>query len=264
MENLTKQQIVLLTLLVSFMTSIATGIVTVSLINQAPAGTTNIVERVIEDTVASALPSNNLAAVGQSGSSNDSLTSVIYNIKKSIVQIQDYGVANSVSGLGVVVNGRGIVMTDKSNIAGLNKIAIAYPNGHSYGAAPVETQSNGDIVFLQPFLATDQSFLASATSTAFFNPISLANFPKLGETVASLGGTDAGTLSIGVVDKLISAGASSTLSAVSTTIDLSKVLPGSPLFDIYGNLIGLQTSSLTSKTEAEFYLVAPIKAAFPK
>ena len=55
MEHLTKQQIILLALLVSFVTSIATGIVTVSLINQAPAGTTNTVERIIEDLVVDGL-----------------------------------------------------------------------------------------------------------------------------------------------------------------------------------------------------------------
>ncbi|MBI4692235.1 MAG: trypsin-like peptidase domain-containing protein [Candidatus Terrybacteria bacterium] len=48
MENLTKTQIVLLTLLVSFMTSLATGIVTVSLMSQAPAPFTQTVHKVIE------------------------------------------------------------------------------------------------------------------------------------------------------------------------------------------------------------------------
>jgi len=264
MEHLTKQQIVLLTLLVSFVTSIATGIVTVSLINQAPAGTTNTIERVIENTVAAALPADNLATVGQSNSSEDSLTSIVSSVEKGVVKIQDYGIDGSVTGLGVVINGNGTVMTDKSNIVGLKNIAVAYADGDSYNAVVIQQQINGDLVFLAPILSSAQ---ASSTS---FSPISIRSFPKLGEMVASLGGTDAGTLGVGVFDRLVSADASSSPFAVSTTIDPSKVLPGSPLFDISGNLIGLQTSSLasktdsTSKTEAEFYLIAPIKAALPK
>ena len=48
MEELSKSQIILLTLLVSFVTSIATGIVTVSLMNQAPPAIAQTVNRIIE------------------------------------------------------------------------------------------------------------------------------------------------------------------------------------------------------------------------
>src|ERR1700679_489829 len=50
-EKLTKSQIVLLTLLVSFVTSIATGIVTVSLMQQAPPAVAETVNRIIENTI---------------------------------------------------------------------------------------------------------------------------------------------------------------------------------------------------------------------
>src|SRR4029077_18213268 len=50
-EKLTKSQIVLLTLLVSFVTSIATGIVTVSLMDQAPPAIAQSVSRIVEHTV---------------------------------------------------------------------------------------------------------------------------------------------------------------------------------------------------------------------
>src|SRR5947209_4146436 len=50
-EKLTKSQIILLGLLCSFVTSIATGIVTVSLMDQAPPAIAQSVSRVIERTI---------------------------------------------------------------------------------------------------------------------------------------------------------------------------------------------------------------------
>lgn len=57
-EDLTSTQIILLTLLVSFVTSIATGIVTVSLLAQAPPAVTNTVNQIVERTVETILPAN--------------------------------------------------------------------------------------------------------------------------------------------------------------------------------------------------------------
>ena len=50
-DDLSKSQLLLLTLLVNFVMSIATGIVTVSLLNQAPATVTQTVNRIVEHTV---------------------------------------------------------------------------------------------------------------------------------------------------------------------------------------------------------------------
>lgn len=51
MENLTKTQLILLVLLVSFVTSMVTGIVSVTLVNQAPAQITQTINRVIEKVI---------------------------------------------------------------------------------------------------------------------------------------------------------------------------------------------------------------------
>lgn len=51
MENLTKTQLILLVLLVSFITSLVTGIVSVTLVNQAPAPITQTINRVIEKVI---------------------------------------------------------------------------------------------------------------------------------------------------------------------------------------------------------------------
>lgn len=48
MEELNKQQLIMLVFLVSFVTALFTGIVTVSLVNQAPAGITQTIQKVIE------------------------------------------------------------------------------------------------------------------------------------------------------------------------------------------------------------------------
>ena len=59
MEELTKTQLVLLVLLVSFMTSVVTGIVTVTLIDQAPKPVTQTINRVVEKIVGTGEGSKN-------------------------------------------------------------------------------------------------------------------------------------------------------------------------------------------------------------
>jgi|AntRauTorckE6833_2_1112554.scaffolds.fasta_scaffold17235_1 S1-C subfamily serine protease len=55
-EELTKSQLILLTLLVSFVTSIATGIVAVTLMEEAPENVSGTITHVIERTVENVIP----------------------------------------------------------------------------------------------------------------------------------------------------------------------------------------------------------------
>jgi hypothetical protein len=61
-EELNKSQLILLTLLVSFVTSIATCIVTVALVQQAPSTVTQNINRIVERTVEKVVPSQSQTA----------------------------------------------------------------------------------------------------------------------------------------------------------------------------------------------------------
>src|ERR1035437_463424 len=128
MENLTKQQIILLTLLVSFVTSIATGIVTVALMNQAPVGVVQTINRVIEKTIQTVTaPSKEIQTVVKETvtvNTDDQIVSAVASTSKSVIRIYrtntDPSSASNAMifvGLGAVVSDDGIVATDNSLIS---------------------------------------------------------------------------------------------------------------------------------------------------
>jgi hypothetical protein len=92
LEQLTKHQIVLLTLLVSFVTSIATGIVTVSLMGQAPPEVTKVVNQIVEHTVEKVIPSTQGASVASTEKTvvvkdDDLAAQSIAKVQKSMIRI---------------------------------------------------------------------------------------------------------------------------------------------------------------------------------
>src|ERR1035437_10269625 len=94
MEDLTKTQIILLTLLVSFVTSIATGIITSSLLAGAPVGVTQTINRVIEQTIEKVTPSVSTVSTGTTikevivVNEEDAITGSIASSTQSIVRIK--------------------------------------------------------------------------------------------------------------------------------------------------------------------------------
>jgi len=88
MDNLTKTQFVFLVILVSFVTSLVTGIVTVTLVNQAPPLMTQTISRVIEKVAPGFNnPSENQLAVTAGGNQQDLVVKAVQNVSSAVVSI---------------------------------------------------------------------------------------------------------------------------------------------------------------------------------
>src|SRR5262249_20980149 len=120
-EKLNKSQIVLLTLLVSFMTSIATGIVAVSLMQQAPPAVTETVNRVVEHTVEKvvqgqvasvAVPQTQKTVVVKE---SDLIPQAVDTVSASLVRVYSNDATDpSFLGLGIVLDENGTIIVDES------------------------------------------------------------------------------------------------------------------------------------------------------
>ncbi len=153
MENLNKTQIVLLTLLTSFVTSIATGIVTVTLMDQAPPGVTKTINRVIERTIETVTPGENKVTTVVKEvvvKEKDLIANAVEKSSKSLVQVSavDSDGVKILLGLGTVMSGDGYIVTDKDRIAGnRNNIMITY-NGKDF-PADIVSGENDRVVILK-------------------------------------------------------------------------------------------------------------------
>ncbi len=261
MEHLTKQQIVLLTLLVSFVTSIATGIVTVSLVDQAPSGVTSTINHVIERTIEEVSPASadsNQASVIDSGiltTPRDQISDAVATVEKSIVIIKNQtGVdvngqaVGSTTGIGMIVSSNGAIVTDKASIAMVGNYIGVFSGGKVFPLQITQSQNAGDLVILSPQIPI------GTKPAPVFIPVTFAStLPLLGQRVISLSGGDSPAVNEGITTSI-----SQSSSTLTTNIDTSKDATASIFFDESGAILGLESLALN------LYPSAIIQAAIPK
>lgn len=130
MEDLNKTQLVLLTLLISFVTSIATGIITVSLLEEAPSNVTQTINRVVERTVEKVVPASSATVSAEELARLKASEEALQKIDASTKALAPISIVNkddtlTYYAMGVIVSQEGLIVTDPSGIKAENTYVVS-------------------------------------------------------------------------------------------------------------------------------------------
>lgn len=243
LERLSKSQVVLLTLLVSFVTSIATGIVTVSLMEDAPPTITQTVNRIVERTVETVSPSQPAAAVttiekevlvGES----EQFARAIERVAPSVVRLYAPGKDESGNdvrmfvGHAVVVNREGALLAD----AGTPEGALTALRSDSI-EVPVNTAARPEGSPLMRLQASPPPELNLTWEPAVFSQEKV----RLAAPMVAIGGRTGTRVAQGIVTGFGGPEKDGAPSYVETDIASDTIAAGSPLIGIDGSVRAIAT-----------------------
>jgi len=255
MEDLNKSQIVLLVLFVSFITSIATGIVTVTLLDQAPEGVTQTINRVVERTIETVVPAETQKTTVVTNEvvikEEDLVVEAIAKNIGSVVRIQRViGEEKVPLGIGFIATESGIMVADADSLFGEN--IFAEYRGKTYPLEILSTEGGLGITTL------DLGAMASTTLIPNFKTVSFidAHSVKLGQTAISLGGQTGKEIQRGIISgietkELISENkegeeiTNTVLDYFKTNIIFANGSSGGPLITLGGNVAGMNLRTST-------------------
>ena len=277
MEDLNKQQIVLLTLLVSFVTSIATGITTVSLLDQAPKTSVpqtinRIVERTVEKVVEPDLSDQEEKIVFVETTPEKEVVTVIVNEEdaqiesvqknlQSLVRVYVEGRSKSLAafaGLAVITDSSGTILMDRARINPREDYIAVYPNGQ-FELDIVEGGGPG-ISFI-PKIPADQGNV-SFKAAEFAN----SNELQLAQSVILLSGQPDNNVLPGVITALNTTGEGEAENVVSVkaSTPVADVLSGSIIVTLSGKVAGMSfvtgSNEFVASNTVASYRIAPVSS----
>jgi S1-C subfamily serine protease len=275
MEELTQTQIVLLTLLVSFITSIATGIITTSLLAEAPTSVTQTINRVVERTIETVAPPIEGGQAGRSSTikeitivkEEDAVIAAIEKSSQGIVRIRGPVIDDippEFYSIGIVVSSDGLIISDLRTASPKDLYTVILPDGTSLNAHSVSVGTADNLGVFK----VDPNQIKKVFSTVIFS----ASEPKLGQSVIAIEGKDKNTVALGRVlgiqtqeEKNSEGQIIKVAYSINTDISPSGEIPGAPLFNLSGELVGIKNSNDDlSLSQGMYTTVVPINRVIAK
>lgn len=206
LEHLNKTQIILLTTLIAFVSSIATSIVTVTLMDQAPPGTTttirNVVERTVERVVQAGAPKETVKTVIVR--EEDVIADAIDKQSKALARIfvasqaspDAAAAALALAGpefvaLGFVISEDGMIVTDSGLVSEEATYMVKLADGTTFDARPAFQDEEKHVAFLKPLEALPKKITVA--------DIGDSDAARLGGMAIVLGGKGETSVNVGVV-----------------------------------------------------------------
>jgi S1-C subfamily serine protease len=266
MEDLSKHQLILIVLLITFVTSIATAIITFTLLQEAPVEVTQQINRVIERTIQEVAPATKddqkVVTTTVVVNEDDSITQSIAKNEKSIVRLETTGAdgSNIISGLGLVISNDGTIVADLRSYNGGSVYKILFYDGKEYSAAKVFQDTEHGLVFIKSGVPQNES------PKYVFYPAVLgdSNVLKIGQTVIAISGRDSNAASVGRVFQLIMGSDKKTVTSISSDIKASKSNFGSPILNLSGEVVGIEAPLTEIDRDYSYIPINVVKAAVTK
>lgn len=244
MEDLTKTQLVLLNLFVTFVTSIATGVITVTLLQEAPTGVTQTINRVVERTIERVVSDPKPVATIQTAapSEEELISRAVATGLSGIVRIYEAAENTVLSatsttpgeeqfrGLGFLISRDGIIATSASILSETDTKYIGITKNGAVIPVVVRGIPEAGVVFMKAEGVIPSSLATLQLSDTGFT---------LGKTVvAPTLGAESDGVQVGTISALKSATASTT-PVLQTTLSIPTSAAGGPLLDTRGITIGM-------------------------
>lgn len=251
MEDLTKHQLILIVLLITFVTSIATGIITFTLLSEAPVEVTQQINRVVERTIERVVPADGQPAKVTTTvvvSEEDRVLEAIAKNEKSIVRLKTAGADGSeiFSGLGLIVSGDGTMVADLRSYNAASPFTILFYDGKTYLSGKVFVDNVNGLVFIKADIPQNETPKYTFYPAVFGNSDGL----KIGQTLVAISGRDSNAVSIGRIYQLTLGEDKKTVTNIFSDLKISKIHLGSPAVNLSGEIIGLE--ALLGETDIEY------------
>ncbi len=262
MEDLTNTQLMLLVLLITFVTSIATGVITFSLLSEAPAAVTQTINRVVERTIEKVVPTdtNNNSQTKTTTvivSDDDMIVGGADKLVKSVVRVRanlNSPQSNVFYGIGVVANKSGtIVVSTNPLVTGIGDYSAVFSDGvtRKISQIALPNEKYGLLFF---------KVVKEASDKYQFQPVNFTRDDlKLGQSIVSISGEERNIVSVSRVSDLMAERSSSTtttdkiITSIQTIPSAENNTIGAPIVNLSGDFSGMRVFA-TDSIKTGFYL----------